>query len=302
MATRNRTSQYLNIRHTMRRRVPIHDPEPYRGGSADNGRKSLLASGSVDSHLTQSDFTPTWVDIVDQIHDCSRKIDTKLHDLSKAHTQHLLPGFDDMDDKEQEVQALTTEISRLVKTCEARIRYLSKDGPKNPDEGRVLLNLQTQLATQLSAQCSQFRKSQKAYLSKLKGQQKMESDFVRLDADEEQGFVNLDRGFTGQQERIVRMNDIMLQQRDEEISKITESIEDLAVLFKDLHTMVIDQGTILDRIDFNIEQVQEHTNTALNELKKGEKTQKKNRMMMCIYALLMACGFLMIMLILKHSR
>ena len=34
-----------------------------------------------------------------------------------------------------------------------------------------------------------------------------------------------------------------------------KSIEDLSTIFKELAVLVIDQGTILDRIDFNMEQV-----------------------------------------------
>lgn len=37
-----------------------------------------------------------------------------------------------------------------------------------------------------------------------------------------------------------------------------KSIEDLSTIFKELAVLVIDQGTILDRIDFNMEQVRVH--------------------------------------------
>jgi syntaxin 16 len=44
-------------------------------------------------------------------------------------------------------------------------------------------------------------------------------------------------------------------ERDMEISRIATSIEELSAIFKELAVLVIDQGTILDRIDFNMEQV-----------------------------------------------
>lgn len=47
----------------------------------------------------------------------------------------------------------------------------------------------------------------------------------------------------------------MVAERDEEIRKIAESIQELSTIFKELAVLVIDQGTILDRIDFNMEQV-----------------------------------------------
>ncbi len=50
----------------------------------------------------------------------------------------------------------------------------------------------------------------------------------------------------------------LANERDVEIKKICQSIEELAEVFKELATLVIDQGTIIDRIDYNMEQVCPH--------------------------------------------
>ena len=56
----------------------------------------------------------------------------------------------------------------------------------------------------------------------------------------------------------------IMQERDIEINKITKKMNNLQELFKDLNIIVIEQGTILDRIDYNID-------IAFENVKKGKK-------------------------------
>ena len=54
--------------------------------------------------------------------------------------------------------------------------------------------------------------------------------------------------------QMVEQNSRAIVQRDEEIRNIVESIAELGTIFKDLGNLIADQGTILDRIDYNMEQ------------------------------------------------
>lgn len=62
-----------------------------------------------------------------------------------------------------------------------------------------------------------------------------------------------------------------INQRDREITSIAESITDLADLFKDLSGLVIDQGTLLDRIDYNVETMANDMEGAVKELNVATK-------------------------------
>ena len=92
----------------------------------------------------------------------------------------------------------------------------------------------------------------------------------------------------------------LVEERDQEIRKIAESIQELSGIFKELAVLVIDQGTILDRIDFNMEQVAEHTRRGVVEIEKAEQYQKAARPRICIALLLFLITIMMIALILKH--
>ena len=66
------------------------------------------------------------------------------------------------------------------------------------------------------------------------------------------------------------MPDVDLQQRDREITEIARSIGQLAELFKEMSALVIDQGTVLDSIEYNIEQTAVEMHDAVKDLKMAE--------------------------------
>lgn len=67
---------------------------------------------------------------------------------------------------------------------------------------------------------------------------------------------------------------------------VQKSINELAELFKDLAVLLVEQGTILDRIDYNIEHAGEKIGQSVAELKQAEKYQKKTGYKLCMLVLL----------------
>ena len=92
-----------------------------------------------------------------------------------------------------------------------------------------------------------------------------------------------------------------MNQRDEEIIRIAKSIEELAQIFKELAVLVIDQGTILDRIDFNMEHVIDNTQEGLKQLEKAEEHQKNATAFRCIIVLAILIVVMVAVLIGKHA-
>lgn len=67
-------------------------------------------------------------------------------------------------------------------------------------------------------------------------------------------------------QRRTGQNDAAIEQREQEINDIAKGIIELSDIFRELQTMVIDQGTMLDRIDYNVEQMGTEVKAADKEL------------------------------------
>lgn len=174
-------------------------------------------------------------------------------------------------------------------------------------EVEVRANIQSSNARKIQELSVAFRRQQKQYLSDVTAQKSgNDSQFgLELTGVGGGGSSSADgldsAGFTTQQLAVVNDLDGIVSQRDEEIQNIAHSIEELSTIFKELSVLVIDQGTILDRIDFNMEQVVEHTKEGINQLEKAEKHQKSARPLKCIACLLIAIAVMLTILILKHA-
>ena len=97
-------------------------------------------------------------------------------------------------------------------------------------------------------------------------------------------------------------NEATIAQREREIEDIAQGIIELANIFQELQTMVIDQGSMLDRIDYNVENMSRDVKEADKELKVASGYQKRTikRKIMLLLAILIAGVF--ILLSLKLSR
>ena len=92
-----------------------------------------------------------------------------------------------------------------------------------------------------------------------------------------------------------------VKERGVEIKKIAQSIEELAGIFKELAVLVIDQGTILDRIDFNMESAVGNASEGMVQLKKAEDHQKNALPMRCIIVLVVLIAIMLIVLVVKNT-
>ncbi|CAM9441060.1 unnamed protein product, partial [Ectocarpus fasciculatus] len=227
-----------------------------------------------------------------------------VRDLNGLHSKRLMVNFEsDEATQERNIDVCTQEITDLFRHSELLLKQFGKLGDEkkiSAQERTVRHNMQTSIAKRLQGLSMTFRSSQKDYLNRLQSQKTGNGaqNFAFL---ESKRGPDLDPGFTAMQEQILDETEAMVNQRDEEITNIAKSIEELAQIFKELAVLVIDQGTILDRIDYNMEQVLENTKEGLVQLHKAEDYQKSALPLKCVIVLVLLIFIMLGAMIMKHT-
>uniref|UniRef100_A0A804MY33 t-SNARE coiled-coil homology domain-containing protein n=1 Tax=Zea mays TaxID=4577 RepID=A0A804MY33_MAIZE len=287
MATRNRTPLYRKYRDALRHvRAPPGAPSSSGGGGGGGGpvieMASLLRSDRPYAPLSTDDpsasrgaatvgLPPAWVDVSEEISANMQRARTKMAELAKAHAKALMPSFGDGRDDQRAIEVLTHEVTDLLKRSEKRLQKLSmKD---SSEDSNVRKNVQRSLATDLQNLSMEFRKKQSSYLKQLR-QQKEGQDGVDLEMNingakstfEDDEFDDV--GFTEVQMSKLKKSEAFTREREREIEQVVESVNELAQIMKDLSVLVIDQGTIIDRIDYNIQNVAASVEEGYKQLQK----------------------------------
>jgi syntaxin 16 len=271
-------------------------------GSSSGGASDGALGGIAGMSST---LPPAWVDFSEEASADIAAIKDKLRELSSAHAKALLPTFDDVGGAEDHVvEVVTNEITRLFKRCEGRLRRLGERAADGADaeETRVVKNVQTKLATEAHRLSVVFRKTQKEYLQRLQQQEGRGPggagvDDIFANAGARAEHDDVDPGFSAQQMRRVDRVEAHSYERDREVVHILQSVNDLAGVMKDLSVLIIDQGTVLDRIDYNCEMVAVTVEEGRKQLAKAEDYQKNSRLILCIYVLAAMVGVMLLVVI-----
>lgn len=121
-----------------------------------------------------------------------------------------------------------------------------------------------------------------------------------MESDADKSFSQATLQQTSQKQ--LTSNDAAIMQREREINDIAQGIIELADIFKELQTMIIDQGTMLDRIDYNVERMAVDVKAANVELKVASGYQRRGTKRRIILLLILLVVGMFILLMVKPKR
>ena len=162
-----------------------------------------------------------------------------------------MPKFDDKENKKLNkiIKVLANEMTNDLKNCEIILKEIINDNIYKNDinNEQIKKNIKQNILVKLSEVTKKFKMNQEIYSNKF-------NDFVIDDDLANISMRNKDSDLKGSSDFLsTQENNEQLRRRDNELNNLLESVNELAELFKEMQNLVMQQGTILDRIDYNID-------------------------------------------------
>lgn len=235
----------------------------------------------------------------------------RQNDNHRQHAKALLVTFDDDAGGAAggKVDALTREAQLSFRRLDADIRALGATrlgGAAGASDGGVREQVQRQLARALLKLSVEFRREETRFLNKMEQQRGYETGSTLLGVVDGDGDGDNDLlgggggGFTKAQAMRAAQSEALVDERDTEIRRVVGTIVELAQIMRDLSTLVVEQGTMLDRVDQNIAETAVRVEHGVRELVRAERHQRGSRMMGCVMVLCALIVFFLVIAVVRH--
>ena len=194
--------------------------------------------------------------------------------LQSEQQKRLVIKFDDEDKKlNKNIAKIVHEITQQLSICEKKIKELVKQNIDNDTDNIIKINMQHTIIQKITDFTKKFKINQELYKKKYK--ELVGEDDPTYEINES---LRKDNNDSNNFENFLMTDNINqnLQNRDNELNQLLNSVNDLAQIFKDMQSLVMEQGSILDRIDYNIDIAATNVTTGKKSLVKANEYHKNN--------------------------
>ena len=247
---------------------------------AENKNTKLLKYDQIElEDISYNLDNSNFVESYKKVNNILDELLTNFASLKSFQQERIKPKFidEEIENKriDKEIDKLIIKMMKKIKFCEALTKMIkNKKNETNTILEKVKNNIKLYLVTRIQNFSNEFRKNQQQYLKYLKemgvvinsnNENNTSNDLLTNNDDDEK------KNFLYTQEDDLHSQ---IKKRDEDISVLVKSINELSVIFKDLQNIVQEQGTILDRIDYNINISYENSQKGLQSIKKADEHHK----------------------------
>lgn len=277
-------------------------------------RGNTIKNNLISSNQTYQSSLEKYFDLSKEIKAQINRLELVFDHLVRKQQECLRPTFSDSSDLMNQVNNLTNKINSNILSISQQIntiQYNKSEFPNsdndllNRDRQKILDNLRTNLYNLCEEFSFRFQTSQQTFLSNFNRSPHLKYD-EKANNDKD---INLDdfyslkkiNSVTDDREEYILQQQQLQQRQTEEIAEIAQREEEIRGIFLNLSNLIIEQGTIIDRIDYCVTASLENAELAHKEVEKAASYQKKSRMWRCALFLSVFVIILIIFAVIKFK-
>ena len=217
-------------------------------------------------------------------------------ELQSSQEKRLMTQFNIEEQKalSRNIKKISYQLNKDLKNLEKNLQiYTSSDNLLESDESesatnylqyQIKENMNQNLISQFFIFSKKFKLNQEVYAQKCK-ELLIEDDeddkekcnlyeMNEISTTNSEVNDNMQKADNDQNFLMKEEPDILLQERDMELDKICKGVNNLHEIFKDMNILVNEQGTILDRIDYNIDIGYDNVSKGKKKLHEANESRK----------------------------
>ncbi len=248
--TRNLSIRFLMIREKLNINYgKDNNIRTYISENISNNRYTSKLISSNDKMELQNINTPKYMEIYEKCDNILKDFDIEFTKLKEEQQKRIVPNFNETESKliTQNIQMISNKMTSQLKNCKRLTKDLKIYLANSDLDENVKINMYQNLLNRLAETSRALQINEEMQLQKYHEFNGTEDSFFNLN--------NYDSIETTQTQNFKSIESKKLdinKDRSKEIDQIVKTVNELKEIFQEVAEMIIFQGTILDRIDYNI--------------------------------------------------
>ena len=270
-------SRNLSLRYlTMLQKLNIHYNKENNSKAlisediSNNRYTSKLISSNDKIELTNI-TSPKYMQLYEECDNLLKEFDIEFNKLKEEQQKRIVPNFNETESKliTQNIQMISSKMTQQLKKCKNLTKELKIQLANSDLDENVKINMYQNLLNRLAETTRALQINEEIQLQKYQEFNGVEDSFFNIN--------NYDSIETNQTQNFRSIDTKKLdvnKERNKEIDQIVKTVNDLKEIFMDVSEMVISQGTILDRIDYNTYQTRHNIRRGNKEMEETHERLK----------------------------
>ena len=311
---RNLSIRYLMIREKLNINYNKNNNSNYLEASHNERFTSHLIS-SKDKIELQNMYSPKYMEIYEHCNNLLKDLDIEFNKLKEEQQKRIVPSFNEAESKliNQNIQMISDKMTKKLKKCKYLAKELKTLLANSDIDDNIKINMYQNLLNRLAEASRALQINEELYLQKyqeLNGYHEsffssiQNNNIINTNNTINNNIDNYDSIGTNQTQNFLSINSTakkldVAKERNKEIDVMVNTVNELKKIFEEVSNMVIFQGTILDRIDYNTYQSRHHIRRGNRELEETHERLKSGCIRRLNQILIIAIFIMSILIIFK---